>query len=311
VNKIFVPLFPLLVISCSLSTNGWQVSYSPLEKYMIYPMTQDHTVSTPIALPDYENGLYFYIADKEIKYGIVTNTNYYYFQNNTIINYPISNQLATNIILMTGQQFMGANARFWVRLESNSISVFNYSNLLVTNLSTGLTQGIVCLGNGNSGLIAYGIPQQNSLVSGQTIKYDIQLMDLDTGETQFVGSVYGEILGFSRKNKYLFFPMASKIAYGSRLAGFCSGMIQAYVVNTGQSIAIGNINYENRYLTNIVSVEWFDLPLGISEDLRTLIVDESLGSMPPSDTTVKDDGRTIYQIEGQWVIDISSLGLSE
>jgi hypothetical protein len=311
----------LFIIAVALSGCGLFGSnyygYSPLEKYMQYHMIKDINASSypDNVLPMSGNVLFNYMSSKSIHGGMISNTNYYYYQNGSIIHYPDNSQLVTNLSFSTGQQFGDANARFWVRLEPTSISIFNYSNILVTNLSTGLTKGIACLGHDNSGILAYGIPVQSAVISGLPVKYSLYLLDLDTGLTKYLAISYGDMLGFSRMGKYLFYSLNTSMKYYDLIyENYCSqfpyGMLVSYNVSTEQETPIGNVNYENKYSTNNNSIDWFDFPIGLSEDMKTLIVNEYIEINDP-DNVPLDDGRLIQNEVGVWYIDISSLGLSE
>ena len=306
---LFILLFSLLSSSCFLPAGGG-VSYAPLYKYKSFPLIKVQNLE--YWWPSQIISNYEIVKTAHQSYGgFISNNEYYLSTNNTIEYY--SNDIKTVYFTFTNTNnriFLCANRNYVAYFENSNITVIMTNGQSVFTTPASTTNLIADLGKGESPYFAYGeqILEPKSYDSNYGLGHLLKLRNLETTVELTLPNSYN-IIGFSKKNKYLFYTIYTYVQYMSydnqQLRNI--GQLAYYNINKTQNKIIGDINYE----TNTPwGQHWTDAILGIDKMLKYFLVLQQFTSTYAISGNL-DDGRDQGEECGIWKVDISSLGLSE
>ena len=314
--KLLIQFFSLLVfslisVSCFLMPAGGGAKYAPLYKYRNFPLTKVQEVE--YWWPSQIISNYEIVKTAHQSYGgFISNNEYYLSTNNTIEYY--SNDIKTVYFTFTNTNnriFLCANRNYVAYFENSNITVIMTNGQSVFTTPASTTNLIADLGKGESPYFAYGeqILEPKSYDSNYGLGHQLKLRNLETTVELTLPNSYN-IIGFSKKNKYLFYTFYTHISYyyyeEQKLSTI--GQLAFYNFDTSQNRIIGDSIYDTN--NSMFSPAWTDSILGIDKGLKYFLVLQQFTSTYAISGDL-DDGRDQGEECGIWKVDISSLGLSE
>ena len=293
------------------STNGG-TSYSPLYKYRNLPITKITNISLNDTV-NVSNVYYKFKQDYNSHDGFIDNNEYYYILSNSVIFNSNGNLSVTYTFTNFDDiTFLSANQKYVAYYYGHVLVVNNTNgNLVFTNFV--LTKDIiVSLGKGDSPYLAYGerVPEPKFSIPSHGQGFYLKLYNLLTKTINTLPDSFS-IVGFSLKGKYLFYTIYTHLWYyidNLEQRPQAIGQLAYYNITKKENKIIGDISYESN--TGITGKSWSDGIVGIDPDFEYFYVLQKR-TQPYPLTGKLDDGRTEYEEQGLWKIDISTLGLSE